>query len=141
MLASETGPEILPIAEIEFVDFPGHYPRIVDYAAKWDSRSLVYQNTRRIFPDPVRERQLLDGLAELALRCWDTFALNGYARIDLRVDGQARPWVLEVNANPCLAPDAGFAAAAGRRGLTITDVIARILKDCCALPHASAVNS
>ena len=40
-----------------------------------------------------------------------------------------RPWVLEVNANPCIAPDAGFMAAAGQAGLTIDEVVARIIAD------------
>jgi D-alanine-D-alanine ligase len=50
-------------------------------------------------------------LREISLRCWDTFALRGYARVDFRVDNQGVPFVLEINANPCLSPDAGFAAA------------------------------
>jgi D-alanine-D-alanine ligase len=45
------------------------------------------------------------------LRCWDIFSLRGYARVDFRVDHQGKPWVLEINSNPCLSPDAGFAAA------------------------------
>ena len=32
-------------------------------------------------------------------------------RVDFRVDERGRPWILEINANPCLSPDAGFAAA------------------------------
>ena len=43
--------------------------------------------------------------------CWRLFGLRGYARVDFRVDAQLRPWILEINTNPCLSPDAGFAAA------------------------------
>jgi hypothetical protein len=36
--------------------------------------------------------------------------------------------VLEVNANPCLAADTGFMAAAEQTGLTVVEVIARIVE-------------
>lgn len=138
LLASEAGPEVLPIAEMRFVNFPEDCPRIVDYAAKWDAQSVAYQCTQRCFPDPHAERDLLANLAGLARRCWNAFALNGYARVDIRLDESQRPWVLEVNANPCLAPDGGFAAAAARRGLSLSEVIARILDDCPAVTSGPA---
>ncbi len=38
-----------------------------------------------------------------------------------------RPLILEVNANPCLAPDAGFAAALVRADIPFTTAVERIL--------------
>jgi len=119
--------EVLPEAEIEFVDYPPGKPRIVGYEAKWDENSFEYEATRRRFDFGVSDRSLLTRMRELALRCWHLFGLRGYARVDFRVDDSERPWVLEVNANPCLSADAGFMAAAGRRGLTVEQVIERII--------------
>jgi D-alanine-D-alanine ligase len=70
---------------------------------------------------------LLAELTDLALQCWTLFDLSGYARVDFRVDGHQRPWVLEVNANPCIAPDAGFAAALEQAGISFDQAIARIV--------------
>ena len=56
-----------------------------------------------------------------------SFGLNGYARVDVRVDAQGTPWVLEVNANPCLARDAGFAAAAHKAGIAYEQLIDQVV--------------
>jgi hypothetical protein len=109
-LLEEAGrqPQVLPPAEIQFQSFPEGKPRIVDYAAKWESGSMEFAQTPRRFDFPDGDRELLERLRELALRCWRLFRLRGYARVDFRVDLEGRPWVLEVNTNPCLSPDAGF---------------------------------
>ena len=39
------------------------------------------------------------------------------------------PWVLEVNANPCLSPDAGYAASLSRAGIDFDQAVQQILED------------
>ena len=133
LLAAETPgaaePESLPPAEIQFVDYPPDKPRMVGYRAKWAEGSFEYTATPRRFDFPAADRPLLAELVRLSRECWRVFSLRGYARVDFRVDGAGRPWVLEINTNPCLAPDAGFMAAAARAGLTLRDVVRRITAD------------
>jgi D-alanine-D-alanine ligase len=129
LLAAPDGPEVLPPAEMQFEDYPAGKLKMVDYRAKWDEESFESLHTRRCFRFPRSDRSLLLRLMELAERCWHVFDLRGYARVDFRVDESGAPWVLEVNANPCLSPDAGFVAAAAEAGLTYRHVVSRILQD------------
>jgi len=122
-------PRNLPPAEIQFVGFPEGKPRMVGYRAKWVEGSFEYGNTPRRFDFPPEDAALLQSLVSLSRECWRVFNLRGYARVDFRVDASGRPWVLEINTNPCISPDAGFMAAAERDGLSIEDVVRRIVAD------------
>jgi D-alanine-D-alanine ligase len=122
-----TGPQVLPPAEIDFSAFPPEKPRIVGYRAKWQADSFEYQNTPRRFDFPAADGPLLEQLRRLSLECWALFGLRGYARVDFRVDREGRPWILEINTNPCLSPDAGFAAALQQAGISFEEAIGRIL--------------
>lgn len=129
LLAGEKGPEVLPPAEIRFDAYPAGKVRVVGYRSKWEEGSFEFNNTPRSFQFPATDAPLIDRLKELALRCWRSFSLRGYARVDFRVDPAGRPWILEVNANPCLSPDAGFSAATLRAGLSFPNVLRRIIRD------------
>jgi D-alanine-D-alanine ligase len=129
MLTGPGGVEVLPPAEVDFSAFPAEKPRIVGYRAKWQADSFEYNNTPHRFDFPAADRTRLDHLADLALQCWDLFMLRGWGRVDFRVDQSGRPWILEVNANPCLSPDAGFAAALQRAGIEFDEAIRRIVNE------------
>ena len=129
LLAGPHGPELLPPAEIVFDNFPPGMPRILDYRAKWDEQSFACRHTRRSFDFPPADGPLLARLKQLALACWRIFRLNGYARVDFRIDTTGAPWILEVNANPCLSPDAGFSAALERAGIPFGEAVRRIVAD------------
>lgn len=126
ILETDGAPRVLPIAEIRFDNFPADAPKIVGYAAKWDTEAAEYRDTPRFFPALGGEEQRQ--LESLASRCWQLFGMRGYARVDVRMDSQGMPWVLEVNANPCLSGDAGFAAAAAAAGLSYESLIESILQ-------------
>jgi D-alanine-D-alanine ligase len=91
------------------------------------SDSEAYTGTPRRFGLEKAEPALAAELEKLAKSCWDLFGLAGYARVDFRVDREGKPWILEVNVNPCLNPDAGFAAAAASAGLSYRDLISSII--------------
>lgn len=129
VLATGFGPNVLPPAEIEFEGYPSDKPKIVGHDAKWNEHTSEYVNTPRRFEFAHGDQPLLDELQSLARRCWEVFELRGYARVDFRVDADGQPWILEINANPCLSPDAGFAAAVTQAGLTFDAVVERILSD------------
>lgn len=136
LLAGDDGPQALPATEIAFRGFAPEAPRIVDYAAKWEEGSPSARATPRVFAE--LEPGLHGALEAIARRCWDLFGLAGTARVDFRIDAAGRPWVLEVNANPCLAPDAGFVAAAGRAGIDLDGVVGRLVARALAGPACRA---
>jgi D-alanine-D-alanine ligase len=129
VLAGPNGPEVLPPAEILFEGYDENQPRIVCYSAKWDESSFEYSHTPRRFDFAYADKPLLDILTKTALQCWHVFDLRGYARVDFRVDAKGRPWILEINANPCLSPDAGFVAALERADIAFAKAVERILND------------
>jgi D-alanine-D-alanine ligase len=128
LLDGEGGVQVLPAAETVFVDYAPGKPRIVGYAAKWRADSYEYNHTPRRFGAERTDPLLAHMLADLARQCWTLFGLRGYARVDFRVDEWNRPWVIEINGNPCLSPDAGFMAAAKEAGLSHGDVLRRIVE-------------
>ncbi|MBI5536928.1 MAG: D-alanine--D-alanine ligase [Deltaproteobacteria bacterium] len=127
VLEIDGAPVVLPPAEIRFIEFPEGKPRFVGYRAKWDEDSFEFRNTPRSFEFPPEDAPLLSQLSHIALECWNLLGLRGYGRVDFRVDASGRPWVLEVNVNPCLSPDAGFMAACDRAGISAADAVRRIL--------------
>jgi D-alanine-D-alanine ligase len=118
-------PELLPLAEIDFHDFGDPYERIVSFEAKWDPASFAFHHTPVLCPADVSPL-LATRVREAALSAWHAIGCQGYARVDMRVDEQEQPFVVEVNCNPDLSPEAGFFQAARRTGSSYAEMIWRI---------------
>jgi D-alanine-D-alanine ligase len=123
MLETEDGVVVMPLAEIAF-DLPAGKPHIVGYAAKWHEGSVEERGTPRTFDVVGVDRAVVEALVR---RVWEVLGLRGYVRVDLRLDAAGQPYVLEVNCNPCLAPDAGFLAACARHGWDEARVVREIV--------------
>ena len=129
LLADDKGVEVLPPAEIVFRNYDDNKARIVDFKAKWETDSFEYKNTVREFPGGHLDPLLREKIESAALRCWEVFGLRGYARVDMRIRKDNLPYVIEVNANPCLSPDSGVVAATIEAGLPFSEVLNRIIND------------
>jgi D-alanine-D-alanine ligase len=110
------GDEVLPISEIDFSASPKGMWRIVSYRAKWDVGSEEDVGTRPVCPAKL-SRALTAELERIARAAWRIVGGEGYGRVDFRIDRTGRPWLLEVNPNPDIAPDAGLARMAGVAGM------------------------
>jgi D-alanine-D-alanine ligase len=124
LLGNAPALEVLPLHEIDFGAMPPDRPRIVSYAAKWDERHEEYAGTR---PVPMQAGPALRArLEDVARRAFTALGVRDFGRVDLRVDGDGQPWVIDVNPNCDLSPDAGVARAAAHAGVGYAALIGRI---------------
>lgn len=73
-------------------------------------------------PRPVYSRVLA-----LGKRACEVLGCEGYARVDMRVDPQGRPFVLEVNTLPGMTPLSYLPKIARWQGISYEDLVERIL--------------
>ena len=127
-------PMLLPISEIDFSKLPSHYPKIVTYNAKWVEGSPEYDGTVGTCPaqlEPAVEQRV----REIALRAYQIMEIRDYARVDMRLDVSQRPYVLEVNPNPDISRDAGFARSARTAGMTFEEMVGKIVETALERSH------
>lgn len=118
--------EVLPPSEILYSGRDDPSP-FLDYRAKWEEASEAYRNSPRSLNFYTGDGPMLKDLIAISRECAALFRLNGYARVDFRMGESGQPHVLEVNANPCISPGAGFPAAAAKAGISYHELIERIV--------------
>ncbi|MDT8450622.1 MAG: D-alanine--D-alanine ligase [Wenzhouxiangellaceae bacterium] len=92
-----------------------------DYEAKYSSDQTEYHCPCGL--DPARERTL----RTLALQAFDVLGCRGWGRVDFLVDGDHRPWLLEVNTVPGMTDHSLVPMAAAAAGLSFEQLVWRIL--------------
>lgn len=116
------GETVLPIAEIDFNAMPDGHWRIITYQSKWVTGSEEDLGAMPKCPAKLPAK-LANEIRRVALAAWKLVGGTGYGRVDMRIDAEGRPWILEVNANPDIAPDAGLARMAGVAGMPYSALI------------------
>lgn len=117
--------QVLPLYEIDFGAMPEGRPHIVSYAAKWDEDHVDYGGTK---PVPMKgvDAEMESRIHDIAKRSFTSLGLRDFGRVDLRIDAEGNPWVIDVNPNCDLSPGAGVANAAAMAGLAYPALVGRI---------------
>jgi len=119
-------PQVLPISEIRFEWTDDPLKQLVTFDSKWVEDSIEYRGTPAVCPAEL-EPEVQTKIEGAALEAYRLLGMRGYARVDMRLkDGV--PYILEVNANPDLAPDAGFFRSASAAGFSYAGMVLHILK-------------
>lgn len=125
--------EVFPVWEMFFDDLPDSAPAIATSRVKWDH---AYQKRigLRTGPADDLDPELAGRIQRLAKRVYRALELSGYARVDLRLDEQGEPWVLEANPNPDLCFGEDFAESAERVGYDYPGLLQKILNLALSYP-------
>ena len=118
---------VLPLAEVDYSRLPPDIPPIMSYASKWMEDSPEYQKIRVICPARV-EPALASRIADTAVRAFRAVGGWGYGRVDIRLDSESVPRVLEVNCNPLLEEGVGLARSAKKAGISYPELLQLIIK-------------
>jgi D-alanine-D-alanine ligase len=120
-------PQVLPVSEIDFSGLLPGMAHIVSYEAKWLNGTPAYEGTRGVCPTKLPAGKDAE-LKRVALECFHLIGCRDYARVDFRLTPAGEAYVLEVNPNPDISDDAGFARSARTAGFTFPEIIGKIIE-------------
>jgi len=116
--------QVLGISVIDYRKYKKFLP-FLTYNSKWEKRALEY---KKIIPKTKLRlnKNLKEKLIENAFKVGRIFSCKGYFRVDFRED-QRGIFIIDVNPNPDISEDAGFAKQAYSKGYRYKDLIYEIV--------------
>jgi D-alanine-D-alanine ligase len=116
----------LPVSEIDFSTIPEDQPRICGYESKWFEDHVLYQTTKPVCPAPLSDEETTL-LQKTAIAAFKATGCRDYARVDFRMDAMGDIFILEVNPNPDISLNAGFARALAAAGILYPEFWNRLI--------------
>lgn len=120
--------EVLGVSMIDYSRYSGR-PPFLHYDSKWDPSCAEFNEILPVLEEGIapsfRER-----LVDVARRAGEALGCRGYFRVDMREKG-GLPYVLDVNPNPDINEDSGFARQGRNSGYSYPEVVERILAYAC----------
>ncbi len=120
----------LPPSEIVFPDEGPEAWSILTYESKWRPDAPPPKFPVDLPTATVRE------LSRHAMHAYRLLGCRDYARVDFRMNGAGRLFILEVNPNPEISEDAGFASSLGAAHFSHHEFIVKLVKQALSRKHA-----
>ena len=122
--------QVLPIVEIDYKDFPDGFIPIYSYEAKWilDTK----ENPLDVFSCPAKLNPAIETkVRQVALNAYKTLRCRDWSRIDIRMNADNVPNIIEINPLPGILPDpkenSCFPKAARTAGISYDEMLNRVL--------------
>ena len=112
-------PEVQPVSQIQL-------DGKLDLGRLFYTFDHIRAGADYVCPAPI-DAPLRAQLASVALKTYQAVECRDFGRVDIRVDGAGRPYVLEINPLPSLSTEEVFMCVAKARGLTYEAIINEIL--------------
>jgi len=126
----------LPLTEIQFGKTFENKPKIVSYRAKWDlgSPECIDSPAELCSLDPQTEQRVIGA----AVAAFDALDCRDYGRVDVRLSAEGEPYVIDINPNCDLHPDAGFAKGAAAAGIDYPALAMRLVEIALERSHGNS---
>ncbi|MEA3328983.1 MAG: ATP-grasp domain-containing protein [Candidatus Omnitrophota bacterium] len=118
--------KVLPLREMNFGRIPEQESRLATYRAKWDKAYRKKWGIENVFAGRLAEG-INERIEDICKRAFRALNMQSYARFDVRVTSNAGIYILEANANPCLARDDELGQSAQKAGISYDKLIQKIL--------------
>jgi len=94
--------DVLPVSEVIYSEDLVPEDRILSYGAKWHPKSDIYKKTPYHYNIKLSPK-LKERIIETAIKSYRLFNIKDYGTVEIRLDKNHEPNVLEVNPNPGLS--------------------------------------
>ncbi|MFH1522854.1 MAG: ATP-grasp domain-containing protein [Patescibacteria group bacterium] len=117
---------VLPLKRSIFNNMPKGYWHIYPYDSKWGKKSAY---SKIIVEEPAKSgnKKLESLITEIALDTYNILDCHDYGRVEIRVDKNNNPYILELNPNPSININDGVPSAAKVLGLNYGDFLEKII--------------
>jgi len=116
---------MLPPVEMDFSRFADVHDRLCTYDSKFTPGSRHYDGIQARVPAPLSDEESAR-LEDTVVRAYHALGCRDYARLDIRLrDGLF--YVLDVNPNPDVSPDASVACAAEAAGYSYGALVSELV--------------
>jgi len=121
---------VLPLSRSIFDKMPEGFWHIYPFDAKWTDNPAYKSGVGIIVQRPAKNisKKLESLLTEIALDTYNILDCHDYGRVEIRVDKNSNPYVLELNPNPSIDIGDCVSAAAEFIGLNYGDFLEEIIR-------------
>lgn len=122
--------QVLPIIELNFEDLPDNMHPVYSFEAKWilDTK----ENPMDIYTCPAEiDEELRRKISDITLKSYNILRCKDWSRIDVRLDKDGEPNIIEINPLPGILPDpkdnSCYPKAARIAGIEYDELINKVL--------------